>query len=246
MAFEHKGLIESICSFDAKFRLWQLSDKGYKILTTRYPDVYPYGFRSENKDHDFWVTVIHLGDWLAGIPENCDLFAEQEIRRRETDDFPDWVPRTKMRRPDGYWHLVLSQPNDKSLVALEVELSKKAPESYHDIATFYSDSIFIYQVIWVVKSTTDANYILRHLMSRSSTKACEHSFILLDHFIGHQWQAKIIIGKNVGITLSETLKKRVQNDGSLATASFLLDLRKYPIKSTSPRIAYRADLGLSR
>lgn len=85
------------------------------------------GYKSENKEHDFWVTAIHLGDWLYQIPIGSALCSEQQLRRLHRDHYPEWVPKSTDHRPDGWWNINCGRPNNKSLIALEVELSRKSP-----------------------------------------------------------------------------------------------------------------------
>lgn len=223
-----------------------LTDKGYQFLQDFWVENFQKGFRSENKNHDFWVTVIHLGEWVTGIPKNCDLISEQELRRWDYEHFQDWVPRTSSHRPDGYWKTDLGKSNRDSLIALEVELSKKSPRAYKGLGHFYSNSISINEIIWVVKTKGDLNYIFRHLSSGSKNRAAEHSFLFLNQFIQHQWQAKIEFGKSKGKTLSEALGKRPESDGKERTGHFLLDLRKKPVVSTSSTLLKSSELHLSR
>ena len=140
----------------------------------------------------------------------------------------------------------LAKHNRESLIALEVELSKKSPQDYSDVGAFYSNTIDVCQVIWVVRSESYKKYIRAHLQKGSSTQASEHSFVLLDHYIQSQWQAQIIDGKHQGKKLIEILKAPLQNEGKMFCANFALDVRKYPMISRSPILADKADLGLSR
>ncbi len=243
---QDKDFVISTGSWDQKTIVWHLGDDGYKALSTQFKVPVENGFRSENKDHDFWVSAIHLGEWMAGAPADCANFTEQELRKIDLQSYPKWVPHTKEHRPDGWWKIGLGKHNQESLIALEVELSKKTPQAYSNVGVFYSNVISVSQVIWVVKSESYKTYILDHLKKGSSTQASEHSFILLDHYVQSQWQAQIINGKHQGKKLIEILKMPTQNEGKTFCANFALDVRKYPMISRSPILASKADLGLSR
>lgn len=65
--YQKLGLIAPFYSNCGKYCLWQLVDRGYRLLETFWSENYQGGFRSENKNHDFWVTVIHLGEWIEGF-----------------------------------------------------------------------------------------------------------------------------------------------------------------------------------
>ena len=243
---QDKDFVISTGSWDQKTIVWHLGDDGYKALSTQFKVPVENGFRSENKDHDFWVSAIHLGEWLKGSPDDCANFTEQELKKIALPDYPKWVPHTKEHRPDGWWKIGLGKHNRESLIALEVELSKKSPQDYCDVGAFYSNTIDVCQVIWVVRSESYKKYILGHLQKGSSTQASEHSFVLLDHYIQSQWQSQIIDGKHQGKKLIEILKAPLQNEGKTFCANFALDVRKYPMISRSPILASKADLGLSR
>jgi len=243
---EQKDFVVSTGSWDQKTIVWHLGDTGFKALATQFKIPIENGFRSENKDHDFWVSAIHIGEWLKGGPPNCAVFSDQELKRISLNDYPEWVPHTKEHRPDGWWKIGLGKHNRESLIALEVELSKKSPQDYSDVGAFYSNTIDVSQVIWVVRTEATKNYILSHLKKGSSTQASEHSFILFDHYVQNQWQSQIIDGKHRGKTINQILNIGVQLTPNQSWAKVALDIRKKPLNSMSQRFANKADLGLSR
>lgn len=243
---ESQKFIESFPSMDRSVSLWQLTERGYKLVNLDGIDLSQIGFRAENPEHDFWVSVIHLGAWLNSQPPNSDLYSEQQLRRIELSSYPNWVPHTKQRRPDGWWKIDLNQSNDKSLIALEVEFSKKTTAAYSEIGEFYSNVINVHQVLWVVKTIADGHYIHKYLKAGSSTEASEHSFVLLSDFIQSQYQAKIFLGKDNKKSLNEILNKSISDAETVTSNHWLLDVRKYPINSMTPKIANKADLGLKR
>ncbi len=243
---QDKDFVISTGSWDQKTIVWHLGDDGYEALSTQFKVTVENGFRSENKDHDFWVSAIHLGEWITETPDDCANFTEQELKKIDLANYPKWVPHTKEHRPDGWWKIGLGKHNRESLIALEVELSKKSPQDYSDVGAFYSNTIDVSQVIWIVRSESYKNYILNHLKKGSSTQASEHSFVLLDHYIQSQWHSQIIEGKHQGKKLIEILKVPMQLEGNQSWAKVALDIRKKPMKSVPQRFASKADLGLSR
>ncbi len=243
---QDKNFVISTGSWDQKTIVWHLGEDGYQALSTQFKVPVENGFRSENKDHDFWVSAIHLGEWINGEPDDCANFTEQELKKLALQDYPKWVPHTKEHRPDGWWKIGLGRHNRESLIALEVEISKKSPQDYSDVGAFYSNTIDVSQVIWVVRSESYKNYILTHLKKGSSTQASEHSFVLLDHYVQFQWQSQINGGKHQGKKLIEILKMPMQLEVNQSWAKVALDIRKKPMKSGPQRFASKADLGLSR
>ena len=170
----------------------------------------------------------------------------QQLRRFNIDSYPKWVPHTKQHRPDGYWMIDTGKTNQESLVALEVELSRKASVSYSEVGNYYSNVINVSQVVWVVKSLSDARFILKNLTNGSALGAKEHSFILLSHFIESKWLAQICIGKSEGKQLIEILGTTKTPDTSFGTSQGFLDVRKKPINSMNMRLVSQAELGISK
>jgi hypothetical protein len=198
---ENNKYVESFCSHDGKRWFWQLTDKGYKVLNFSHQQIRQTGYKSEFKDHDFLVTLLHFSMWYTFSDEKSEFFTEQELRRIDVESYPNWVPHTIQHRSDGYFKIDLSLPNNKSLVAIEVELNLKSAQTYTDLGVFYSDILDISQVIWLVKTETDAKFIQRNLMKDSSTKAMEHSFYILDQWLQDHWLTKIMLGKDRNQTL---------------------------------------------
>ncbi len=229
---EKNGFIESFISRDSKRWFWQLTDKGYKTLNLSEFKCHQSGFRSEHKDHDFLVTLLHFGIWHS-VEQNCGaICTEQELRRFDLESYPDWVPHTTDHRPDGYYKTDLSLANDKSLVAIEVELNLKAAQHYVDLGGFYTETVGVYHVIWLVKSEVDAKFILSNLKKGSNQNACEHSFILLSQWFKTLWQTEIFIGKNQGEKIENFLGQSPSKSRSSFTAESLFDFRKTYVNST--------------
>lgn len=246
ISLEKNKIIESVTSRDRFTTLWQLTDLGFRHLNFDGLERDQNGYKSEHPEHDFWVSLIHLGGWVDGIPKNAELFTEQQLRSYNIESYPDWVPHTKQHRPDGLWNTDTGKSNRESLVALEVEFSRKAAGIYSEVGDFYSNIIDVSQVVWVVKSLTDANFILKNLSNGSSTGAREHSFILLSHFIEFKWQAPISVGNHVGKQLLQILGSVKTPGASLGTTKGYLDVRKKPIDSTNMRLMTQAELGVSK
>lgn len=226
-------LIRSIAANTGDSYVWLLESLGFELALKMLPALSEVGYKSENKEHDFWVTAIHLGEWLCQIPQDCDVFSEQQLRRMSLDQYPAWVPRANEHRCDGWWKIGIGKSNDKSLIALEVELSRKSPIEYRSAGEFYSTYVLPLQVIWVVRNESDIDYIHRHLASGSKSNCEEQSFLPLSHYSKYQWQSKIVRGKNQGLTLSEILSTSLTQSLPQGASSALLDTRKKPINSNS-------------
>lgn len=245
-SLEKNKYIESNFSIDRMVCLWTLTDKGYQLLNFENVEISQRGFRSEHPEHDFWSSLIHLGSWINHAPVNSELFSEQQLRRYELESYPEWVPHTQQHRPDGWWKLDLTKPNKDSLIALEIEMTRKPSTSYSDLGEFYSNVIHVHQVIWVVRTESDANFIFRNIAAGSSTEGREQSFVLFSQFIKDQWQATIVLGKNKGKSIQEILNPHNTNTAPLMAQRCLLDTRKTPINSTHQRLLTRVELGVSK
>ena len=225
--------IESFSSRDAKRWFWQLTDKGYRVLNFDESEIKQNGFKSEHKDHDFLVTLFHFGiEQTLLLNSNSAIYTEQELRRIEIENYPDWVPHTKQHRPDGYFKLDRSLSNDKSLVAIEVELNLKSAQKYFDLGQFYSDTLAIHQVLWLVKTETDAQFILNNLKKGSSQKETEHSFIILSQWFDQLWQTKIFIGKKQNQNIEFVIGTIQEPSTGSVPDKVLFEFRKKLINST--------------
>lgn len=242
---ENAKLIRAICAESGGSYLWQLDDLGFKVIEPSMPQLKDKGYKSENKEHDFWVTAVHLGDWLSQIPNKCDIFSEQQLRRNELDAYPDWVPKTEDHRPDGWWKVFDSHTGKTKLVALEVELTRKTNLAYENVGEFYSTHVTPYQVVWVVRRKSFINYIQRSILVGSKSGGIEQSYLTLDQFIQSQWQAPILSGKNEGRKLAEILGTSTGQSIPFRESPVLLDTRKKPMKSKTPSKSQFLEEGVS-
>lgn len=240
------NLVIALMSTDGNNFAWSLTEKGFDLIKDHLPELETKGFRSENRNHDFWVTAIHLGEWLSGNPKNCDLFSEQQLRHYKIFEYPDWVPRTSTHRPDGWWNINLGKPQNQSLIALEVEFSRKTPKRYKDAAIYYSKTVKPYQVIWITANQKEMGFIEKIIKESSLSHGEEQSFLTIDQYIEKQWQSQIEKGKNIGKTLLDILGKSPEKDPKDFSGTFPLDTRKCPMVSMSHNIVQSRHVGFNR
>lgn len=233
LKLQQLNLIRAISSSTGDSYVWHLENLGFQLALRSLPELAEVGYKSENKEHDFWVTAIHLGDWIGQVPPDSDLCSEQQLRRLHRDQYPEWVPRYTDHRPDGWWKIGSGKPDNQSLIALEVELSRKAPMEYQTVGDFYSTIVMPYQVIWVVRRESEIDYIHRHIASGSKSNAEEQSYLLLEHYFNSRWQSKIIRGKNTGSSLSDILGTSQSQSCHHEASSVLLDTRKKAVNPIS-------------
>jgi predicted transcriptional regulator len=120
---EKFGLLESRHHPTQEFHVWCLSLEGFELIKCELGELKEDGYQSENHPHDRLVQAFQLGEWSTHRFHQVKFFTEQDLRRRDRDDYPDWVPRTEQHRPDGYTRFEIDQRS--WTFAYEVELSIK-------------------------------------------------------------------------------------------------------------------------
>ena len=234
--------IQTLDSHGDRF-VWILTQKSFRMLRNHLPALKEEGFRSENIEHDFYTSAVHLGEWLVQQPIKVELFSEQELRRYSLDHYPRWVPRTKLRRPDGYWHVPYN--TQMITVALEVELTAKCVDDYGVLARFYKDNPKVTRVVWITRTLSMAKYIEEKIRKEGTKEAPKHNFVVLSDFLKLVWHAPVLFGYEQGKTLGYVLgahpakqELRDMNRPLTFMGSSLLDSRKSPFPSrTSTRPA---------
>ncbi|MBP9708928.1 MAG: hypothetical protein KBD78_14930 [Oligoflexales bacterium] len=201
---------------------WTLTKKGFESIKSLLPDLAEEGFQSETLIHDQLVTAIHLGEWLVGLPEGCELITEQELRRIHPEHYPNWVPQSKVHRPDGYWYI----GGNENVIALELEISRKQQDLYISICQFYKKQSQISMVVWVVNNKSQAHGL--HSLFEEWGAKDKHQFIFLSAIHKLGWKAPIVIGSESGKTLSQILVKNASKTHQNFDFSILLDSRKFP------------------
>jgi hypothetical protein len=172
------------------FYVWQLTEKGFYAIKEFLGDLKEDGYLSENHYHDRLVQALHLGDWSRCNLPQVIHFTEQEMRRREMDGFPDWVPQTTEHRADGYTRFI--GPARSWTFAYEVELSVKAVHKYEAILRFYRTSRSADRVIWLTSSQEVRSAILRAKSCIRDDSTNFHVFIDQEEFLSTGWDAKVI------------------------------------------------------
>lgn len=228
LVLERERLIQSVASKSGAAYLWMLNDKGYELIKGSLPILKMSGYKSENVEHDFWVTAVHLAPWYNGIPTDCSMMSEQELRRIDFENYPEWAPKTLSHRPDGWWKI--SKDGSTTIIALEVELSLKTQNAYAELAEFYRSKESLRGVLWFVKNQAAINYIQRHLIGGAINANEKHSFFILNHYFETQGHAQVISGKDCGKSLNEIFGTSSVISESQGTTLGLLDTRKKPTK----------------
>lgn len=211
--------------------LWALTIKGFREIQICLPDLKEAGYKSESVRHDRLVSAIHIGEWLKGIPPNCELFSEQELRRLHVDQYPTWVPKVDFHRPDGYWLTKIGEQS--AVIALEVELTRKSGFAYRGTGQFYSNRKNVFRVIWVVPTMGLATHIQKEIKAVIPEGYLVHNFILLSDFTQHGWNAKFILGEEQGFPMASLLGLDGLKLPKYIWSALLLDTKKSPHMSKS-------------
>lgn len=236
---EKAGFIRARSDVAGQRFAWTLTPKGYSAIKARLPDLKEDGFKSEKLGHDLLTNVVHLGDWIHGIPENYGFFTEQQLRRCDLSTYPDWVPNTDRHRPDGYWKI---DSGDKPrVIALEVELSRKPDSWYRDVADFYQAWKRIFKVVWVVNQVKDAMRLPDKLKDRSDMKSDFHNFLAVGQIVNEGWQAKIITGSDAGKSLAELLNYRPMKGQLPVMGKSLMNASKCPYRTEGYKLFSATD-----
>ncbi len=103
---EQNGFIESRFEFAERFYVWQLTERGFHAIKSYLGELKEDGYLSEKYRHDRLVQAFQLGEWATHQFPNVTFCTEQEMRRREVTDYPDWVPQTTDHRSDGYTRIM--------------------------------------------------------------------------------------------------------------------------------------------
>ena len=188
-ALETCGFIESISDIQNNHHVWTLTRRGFQIVRETLPELREDGFRSESASHDLITSAIHLGGFLLGMPQDVGLFTEQQLRRYLLEFYPDWVPRSDVHRPDGYWRVPIGYP--WATIGLEVELFQKATDRYGAVADFYRSYPSVARVLWLVSTDSMAKQIHDKIKATLPEKMMVHDFVSLPNFIKSSWNAII-------------------------------------------------------
>jgi len=241
------GLVQCVgCDIGNKNFVWTLNKSGFQYVRTFLPELKEEGYASEAPLHDLIAASVHLGEWLLKIPVGVNICTEQELRRLDSEMYPNWVSDLTGRRPDGLWQIPFGDAH--KIFALEVELTRKNPKEYGPIAHFYEDQTKIARVFWLTGSFSQARRLHLAFQQETPNRFMKHNFLTFDDFRLHGWNAPIIFGFETGrpfkyaLTAGQALENEVaKNLQGAFNAASLLDARKCPFSSTSSNPESRAE-----
>jgi hypothetical protein len=228
------GFIDTVVDRTGTKFLWTLSKLGAQVAKEHFRVAsVEDGFKSESPGHDLLVMALQLGDLALSPDKKIVTFSEQQLRRYEPSDYPQFVPRKTIHRPDGYTYLA----NSSQTIATEVELHVKSKSAYIQTEYMYATTN-VNQVLWLVPTQSAARSITSHLsQNHNGPSESKHSFILLQEFMTKGWGAKILSGKSQGQDIQTIMGTKPTN--SLQTSpkpvctSLSLNVSKSPHKAAT-------------
>lgn len=231
------GFIKKECDKAGRVYVWTLTKKGFAVVLPSLPKLFSEGFLSEHLVHDLIVEAVHLGPWDKPFPSNVEVFTEQELRNVDMELYPDWVPQSKMRRPDGYWRIA-SEGKTKT-IAIEVELARKAPSDYLRVKKFYDLYQTVDRVLWLLTKRDQLKHIRETVMA-GDPKNSRHDIVGLGQFVDKGWNAPIICGPDEGRVARNLVENNLQNTCTSIFSLPSLDARRFPIKPRTSRECFSA------
>lgn len=206
LRLKRKGFVDFKYSDNCSFKIWTLSQKGFKAISNKLPLLREDGYLSENIEHDIYVLAAQNGDWISRhAASDVKNITEQELRRYAVESLPRYVPSVLEHKPDGYW--VFAKDNDRSIISLEVEINRKSVDDYSDVGDFYNSNPQITSVLWIVQSQSLTNKIVTATSSKLGLYRDIHNFVLLSDFIERGWNAVVFQGKFTQTKMGEFLNK---------------------------------------
>jgi len=187
---ERNDFLECRFHLTERFYVWQLTEFGFNSIKEYLGELKEEGYLSENHRHDRLVQAFQLGEWASFDIPQIQFFTEQELRRKDLEDYVDWIPRSNEHRPDGYSKILGEKRT--WILAYEVELSIKSPQRYEGILRFYKAIKGIDRVLWMVENAQVMESVLRAKACIKDDSSNYHVFVDLKDFLKNGWDSKII------------------------------------------------------
>ena len=202
---KRKKCVDTRSDDSGTFRVWTLTSKGFKAIQHNLLALKEEGFGSESVAHDLHVLAAHYGEWIAkGVATDVRFVTEQELRRIDELELPNWARPLQAHKPDGVWYF--PETKAKTLYALEVELSRKRQIEYKALGAFYSEEKSISAVLWIVQSKGHASSIVTAFHAAANNYRDIHNFVLIDDFRKSGWASSIFSGPNTGMSILNFLE----------------------------------------
>ncbi len=239
------GFITSRCDVSGNKFIWILEQKGFDVVRRYLPaTLQEEGFKSEHAGHDLVASAFHLGGFLKNVPEQVELFSEQQLRRYRPKDYPFFVCPGIEHRPDGY--TCVRGDDTYKVFAFEVELNVKVKRRYNTHYWTYGkegrEAHEIDSVLWLTASKKEAARLKKIVLNYSASDSIvkHHSFYTLSDFLKYGWDAKEVLGeygsKSVKEKVSTLLTNKVVTESNHVCSQVLLNTSKTLHRSKTYRM----------
>ncbi len=205
-----KGCLDTRTDKSGSYRAWTLTSKGFEAIQHLLLALREVGSGTESATHDLYVLAAHFGEWIsrAAVPDVV-FITEQELRRIDEGQLPKWTRPLFTHKPDGVWYF--PETKEKTLIVLEVEMSRKRNSEYQALGAFYSEEKSISAALWLVQNKGHANTIRNEFQSATSQFRDIHNFVQLEDFKKDGWASQIVAGPNSGMTIHNFLESMGRN-----------------------------------
>jgi hypothetical protein len=206
LILRRKGYVDRRADASVDFRVWTLTAKGFKAIKHLLLPLKEEGYGSESIMHDLHVLAAHYGEWIPkGAAPDVRFVTEQELRRTDEAELPNWAKPFQSHKPDGIWYF--PESTAKTLLALEVEISRKRTSEYVALGSFYSEEKSVCSVLWIVQGKSHASSIVTAFQSTANEYRNIHNFVTLDDFKKSGWASVIFFGPDAGVSIHNFLEK---------------------------------------
>ncbi|HAR43127.1 MAG TPA: hypothetical protein DCS07_10955 [Bdellovibrionales bacterium] len=216
-----RKFIEPIHEQNRQPTWWQLSKKGFQAIRESLGDLKEEGCLTASCLHDQLVLAFHLGELARLRFPGVTFVTEQELKRKDQDLYPEWVPKLKDRRPDGFTRILT--PERSWIVAIEVETSDKAQSRLYSQMRSYAYCKEVDYVLWLTGTPLIRDRLRQAMKFYQDRNPDPHRFVDLMDFIRAGWKAPLLQDdgsrfllpeKNVGCLVGffEGLSQGLQRD----------------------------------
>ena len=201
-----------------------LTELGFEVVLMDRDDIHQYRYKPHAPAHDYFATCLQLGDlWLSSCSKV--FFTEQMLASLRSNNFPKNYANGEGHVPDGLTHL--SHGLKSIAVGYEVDLNLKENDRYMDTIRYYEALEDVAVVIWLVRNDWIAERISKIISEHSNPfRPKQFSFVRLDDFKNHAWQATVIRGANNGISIRKIHTNLMQSLGKTDAISVQNNLKE--------------------
>lgn len=184
-----------------QFLLWTLTEHGYEYIREGLGVLKNETYGSEKLFHDKYALAFQLGNLIYHRDTKADIITRQELTSFYVGYYPVWTPQTEVHYPDGYTRL--KDGNKNVIIAHEIEMYPRSPESYEPFVDFYDDKTSINFVLWLVAKPEFAERLEEVFVSRRCRRRQIHHIFLMDDFDKYGWETEVYCGPQKSLKLSE-------------------------------------------